>query len=72
MKYYNLTKIKKKIDFIKIFKSLTKSLKGKHGRIRENLLGKTVDYSARSVITVEPKLKINECGIPFDISVNKV
>nr|YP_009540853.1 RNA polymerase beta' subunit [Phacus inflexus]AYQ93291.1 RNA polymerase beta' subunit [Phacus inflexus] len=55
------TKSKKKL------KSLTKTIKGKHGRIRENLLGKTVDYSARSVITVEPKLKINECGIPIDI-----
>lgn len=66
-----MIKNKKKLNnFFKNFKSLTKTIKGKHGRIRENLLGKTVDYSARSVITVEPKLKINECGIPIDIRKN--
>nr|YP_009538723.1 RNA polymerase beta' subunit [Lepocinclis ovum]AYQ93717.1 RNA polymerase beta' subunit [Lepocinclis ovum] len=48
-------------------KSLSKILKGKTGRIRENLLGKTVDYSARSVIGVEPKLKISECAIPIEV-----
>lgn len=37
------------------------------GRLRENLLGKRVDYSARSVIIVEPKLNINECGLPYKI-----
>ena len=50
-------------------KSLTEIIKGKHGRIRENLLGKTVDYSGRSVIVVEPKLSLNECGLPEDIAV---
>ncbi|MCL3781554.1 DNA-directed RNA polymerase subunit beta' [Prolixibacteraceae bacterium JC049] len=45
-------------------KSLSDSLKGKQGRFRQNLLGKRVDYSARSVIVVGPTLKIHECGLP--------
>ena len=45
-------------------KSLTASLKGKHGRFRQNLLGKRVDYSGRSVIVVGPELKIYQCGLP--------
>lgn len=45
-------------------KSLSDMLKGKQGRFRQNLLGKRVDYSGRSVIVVGPKLKIDECGIP--------
>ena len=45
-------------------KSLSDSLKGKQGRFRQNLLGKRVDYSARSVIVVGPTLKMHECGIP--------
>lgn len=45
-------------------KSLSDSLKGKQGRFRQNLLGKRVDYSARSVIVVGPQLKLHECGIP--------
>jgi DNA-directed RNA polymerase subunit beta' len=45
-------------------KSLSDMLKGKQGRFRQNLLGKRVDYSGRSVIVVGPKLKINECGLP--------
>ncbi len=45
-------------------KSLADSLKGKQGRFRQNLLGKRVDYSGRSVITVNPKLKLYQCGIP--------
>jgi len=45
-------------------KSLSDSLKGKQGRFRQNLLGKRVDYSARSVIVVGPELKMSECGIP--------
>ncbi len=45
-------------------KSLSDSLKGKQGRFRQNLLGKRVDYSGRSVIVVDPKLKLDECGIP--------
>jgi DNA-directed RNA polymerase subunit beta' len=49
-------------------KSLSDSLKGKQGRFRQNLLGKRVDYSARSVIVVGPKLKLHECGIPKDMA----
>jgi DNA-directed RNA polymerase subunit beta' len=45
-------------------KSLTDMLKGKHGRFRQNLLGKRVDYSGRSVIVVGPELKLHQCGIP--------
>ena len=49
-------------------KSLSDSLKGKQGRFRQNLLGKRVDYSARSVIVVGPTLKLSECGIPKDMA----
>ncbi len=49
-------------------KSLSDSLKGKQGRFRQNLLGKRVDYSARSVIVVGPELKLHECGIPKDMA----
>jgi len=49
-------------------KSLTDMIKGKQGRFRENLLGKRVDYSARSVIVVEPQLKIHQCGLPKKIA----
>ena len=49
-------------------KSLTDSLKGKKGRFRQNLLGKRVDYSARSVIVVGPELKMHECGIPKEMA----
>ncbi len=45
-------------------KSLTDMLKGKQGRFRQNLLGKRVDYSGRSVIVVGPELKLNQCGLP--------
>jgi DNA-directed RNA polymerase subunit beta' len=45
-------------------KSIADMLKGKHGRFRQNLLGKRVDYSGRSVIVVGPKLKLHQCGIP--------
>ena len=45
-------------------KSLADMLKGKQGRFRQNLLGKRVDYSGRSVIVVGPELKLNECGLP--------
>ncbi|WP_372651565.1 DNA-directed RNA polymerase subunit beta', partial [Draconibacterium sp.] len=47
---------------------LSDSLKGKQGRFRQNLLGNRVDYSARSVIVVGPKLRIHECGIPKDMA----
>ncbi len=49
-------------------KSLTDMLKGKQGRFRQNLLGKRVDYSGRSVIVVGPKLKMHECGLPKDMA----
>lgn len=50
-------------------KSLSDSLKGKQGRFRQNLLGKRVDYSGRSVIVVGPELKIHECGLPKDMAI---
>jgi DNA-directed RNA polymerase subunit beta' len=53
-----------KTDSNRPLKSLSDSLKGKQGRFRQNLLGKRVDYSARSVIVVGPELKLSECGIP--------
>ena len=53
-----------KTDSNRPLKSLSDSLKGKQGRFRQNLLGKRVDYSARSVIVVGPELKLFECGIP--------
>ena len=53
-----------KTDANRSLKSLSDSLKGKQGRFRQNLLGKRVDYSARSVIVVGPELKMGECGIP--------
>lgn len=49
-------------------KSLSDSLKGKRGRFRQNLLGKRVDYSARSVIVVGPELKMHECGLPKEMA----
>ena len=53
-----------KTDANRPLKSLSDSLKGKQGRFRQNLLGKRVDYSARSVIVVGPELRMGECGIP--------
>ena len=49
-------------------KSLSHSLKGKQGRFRQNLLGKRVDYSGRSVIVVGPNLKMYQCGIPKEMA----
>jgi len=57
-----------KTDANRPLKSLSDSLKGKQGRFRQNLLGKRVDYSARSVIVVGPELKMHECGIPKDMA----
>ncbi|WGH26616.1 MAG: DNA-directed RNA polymerase subunit beta' [Candidatus Shikimatogenerans bostrichidophilus] len=57
-----------KSDSNRILKSLSDILKGKQGRFRQNLLGKRVDYSARSVIVVDPKLKLHECGLPKEIA----
>jgi DNA-directed RNA polymerase subunit beta' len=53
-----------KTESNRALKSLSDSLKGKQGRFRQNLLGKRVDYSGRSVIVVGPNLKLNECGLP--------
>jgi len=49
-------------------KSLSDMLKGKQGRFRQNLLGKRVDYSGRSVIVVGPKLKLHQCGLPKEMA----
>ena len=49
-------------------KSLSDIIKGKHGRFRQNLLGKRVDYSGRSVIVVGPSLKLNQCGLPYQMA----
>ena len=57
-----------KTESNRALKSLSDSLKGKQGRFRQNLLGKRVDYSARSVIVVGPELKLHECGIPKDMA----
>lgn len=50
-------------------KSLSDIIKGKHGRFRQNLLGKRVDYSGRSVIVVGPSLKLNQCGLPYEMTI---
>ncbi|MDO5341105.1 MAG: DNA-directed RNA polymerase subunit beta' [Bacteroidia bacterium] len=57
-----------KTDTNRPLKSLSDSLKGKQGRFRQNLLGKRVDYSGRSVIVVGPDLNMNECGLPKDMA----
>ncbi len=58
-----------KTETSKPLKSLADALKGKQGRFRQNLLGKRVDYSGRSVIVVGPELKLHECGLPKDMAV---
>src|SRR5574344_153510 len=57
-----------KTESNRALKSLSDSLKGKQGRFRQNLLGKRVDYSARSVIVVGPELKMGECGLPKNMA----
>jgi len=57
-----------KTESNRALKSLSDSLKGKQGRFRQNLLGKRVDYSGRSVIVVGPELKLSECGLPKDMA----
>ncbi len=57
-----------KTESNRALKSLSDSLKGKQGRFRQNLLGKRVDYSARSVIVVGPELKLHECGLPKNMA----
>jgi DNA-directed RNA polymerase subunit beta' len=56
-------------DNNRALKSLSDMLKGKQGRFRQNLLGKRVDYSGRSVIVVGPELRLHECGLPKDMAV---
>lgn len=51
------------------FKNIAKVLEGKEGQFRKNLLGKNIEFCGRSVITVEPNLHINECGIPYEIAI---
>ncbi len=58
-----------KADTNRPLKSLSDILKGKQGRFRQNLLGKRVDYSGRSVIVVGPELKLHQCGLPKDMAV---
>ena len=58
-----------KTDANRPLKSLSDSLKGKQGRFRQNLLGKRVDYSGRSVIVVGPELKIYQCGLPKEMAI---
>ena len=50
-------------------KSLSDILAGKQGRFRQNLLGKRVDYSGRSIIVVDPYLKLNQCGLPYEMAI---
>ncbi|MCB0395822.1 MAG: DNA-directed RNA polymerase subunit beta' [Flavobacteriales bacterium] len=57
-----------KTESNRALKSLSDSLKGKQGRFRQNLLGKRVDYSARSVIVVGPEMKLHECGLPKNMA----
>lgn len=75
---YNLRQVQESVDSLlktgkvesgKVTKSLLDSLKGKRGRFRQNLLGKRVDYSGRSVIVVGPQLHIYECGLPKQMAV---
>ncbi len=56
-------------DNNRALKSLSDMLKGKQGRFRQNLLGKRVDYSGRSVIVVGPELQLHQCGLPKDMAV---
>src|SRR5690625_6801445 len=56
-------------DSNRALKSLSDMLKGKQGRFRQNLLGKRVDYSGRSVIVVGPELELHQCGLPKEMAV---
>ena len=58
-----------KSDNNRALKSLSDMLKGKQGRFRQNLLGKRVDYSGRSVVVVGPNLQLHQCGLPKDMAV---
>ena len=78
LQYYVSTLVDNKIPGVAAFaqrsgrplKSIKERLNGKHGRVRGNLMGKRVDYSARSVITPDPNLSIRELGIPKKIAMN--
>ena len=62
--------LQKSLDiFNKALKSLTEILEGKQGRFRQSLLGKRVDYSGRSVIIVGPSLRLNQCGLPYEMAI---
>ena len=52
------------VQIVRPLKSLSEMLRGKQGRFRQNLLGKRVDYSGRSVIVVDPELRMDQCGLP--------
>jgi DNA-directed RNA polymerase subunit beta' len=58
----------RKTNVKKVLRSLSEMLRGKQGRFRQNLLGKRVDYSGRSVIVVGPQLKLNQCGLPKEMA----
>ncbi len=62
------TQIRRRRNSRQKFRSLSEMLKGKKGRFRQNLLGKRVDYSGRSVIIVGPNLRLNQCGLPKEIA----
>ena len=78
LQYYVATLVDNKIPGVAAFaqrsgrplKSIKERLNGKHGRVRGNLMGKRVDYSARSVITPDPNLSIRELGVPKKIAMN--
>jgi len=78
LQYYVSTMVDNKIPGVAAFaqrsgrplKSIKDRLNGKHGRVRGNLMGKRVDYSARSVITPDPNLSIRELGVPKKIAMN--
>ncbi len=53
----------------RVLRSLSKTIEGKQGRFRQNLLGKRVDYSGRSVIIVGPQLELHECGLPYELAI---
>jgi len=61
-------KITRRVRAGKVLKSLSDMLRGKQGRFRQNLLGKRVDYSGRSVIVVGPELRLNQCGLPKEMA----
>ena len=59
-----------RLPFCRPIKSISQRLKGKEGRVRGNLMGKRVDYSARTVISGDPNISIDELGVPWSIALN--